>query len=161
MSSSLPTELLDLIVDHLRTEPAVLNACYVVSKSWISPTRKRLFARVVFAVAIIHTKLWKKRFPDPSNSPARYTCSLSIYGLLPVTAIYAGVDGWACAFHHLVRLGLYTPTEIDSIPLPEVFGFVCSFPLLEDLKLVSSNDWNDTDGWDTPSTSPKFTRSVV
>ena len=56
-----------------------------------------------------------------------------------------------------------------SIPLPslwetrltlsEVFGFVYSFPLLEDLSLVSIDNGSEVDGWSVPSISPRLTGS--
>jgi hypothetical protein len=184
MSRSLPPELLDHIVDYLRNEPAVLKTCCFVSKSWLPRTRKHLFAHVKFPALKPHIELWKKTFPDPSDSPARYTRSLSICDLLNITAADADVGSWVRAFRHLVKLELYTSGRDDhqislvplrglsptlkslilihsSVPLPEVFGLIFSFPLLEDLTLVSSNDWSDTDGWDAPSTSPKFTGSLT
>jgi len=43
-----------------------------------------------------------------------------------------------------------------SAPTSEIFGLVCSFPLLEDLSLVCPGSSED-DRWDTPLTSPRFT----
>ena len=40
----------------------------------------------------------------------------------------------------------------------EVLDLICSFPLLEDLELISLTRGNDM--WDTPSTSPKLTGSL-
>jgi hypothetical protein len=47
-----------------------------------------------------------------------------------------------------------------SVPSPEVLGLVCSFPLLEDLALVSFGRSNMADQWNIPPTSPKFTGSL-
>jgi hypothetical protein len=185
MSCSLPPELLDLIVDYLRNEPAVLKTCCVVSKSWLPRTRKHLFAHVEFSAPGPRIELWKKTFPDPSNSPACYTRSLSICNLMTIAAADADVGGWVRTFHRLVKLELYSIAIDDHqlslvpfrglsptlksltlshtcIPLREVFGLVCSFPLLEDLELISPNcRISDMDGWDAPSTSPKFTGSLI
>jgi len=43
---------------------------------------------------------------------------------------------------------------------PEVIDFVCSFPLLKDLALISIIPESDTDGWNPPLSSPKFTGSL-
>jgi hypothetical protein len=185
MSCPLPPELLDLIVDHLRNEPAVLKTCCVVSKSWLPRTRKHLFAHVKINTLGPHIDLWKETFPDPSNSPACYTRNLSIHGLRAVTVAYPDVGGWLHTFHRLVKLELYTPGIDDLrisfvplrvlpptlksltlshsyVPLPEVFDLVCSSPLLEDLELISPNyRMCGTDGWNAPSTSPKFTGSLT
>ena len=183
MSCPLPPEILDLIVDHLRDERITLEACCLVSKSWISRTRKHLFAHVRFYTQNSHVELWKETFPDPSNSPAYYTHSLSIRGPLTVTAADADEGGWIRTFHSLVSLDLDTigcddsqvslvllhglsPTlkslilTYTSIPSSEVFGFVCSFPLLEDLSMVSRGYENKAGGWKTPLTSPKLTGSL-
>ena len=41
-----------------------------------------------------------------------------------------------------------------SLPDSEIFGLVCSFPLLEDLTLVSFGCGRMGGEWNTPSTSP-------
>ena len=46
------------------------------------------------------------------------------------------------------------------IPLQEVFNFICSFPLLEDLGLTTYAPKWYTDEWNPPSTSPKLTGSL-
>ena len=183
MPRSLPPEILDLIVDHLRNEPAALRACCVVSKPWFPRTRKRLFARIQFDTQKSHVELWKKTFPNPSNSPAYYARSLSIRGILTVTAADVDVGGWIHTFDRVVNLCLDTfgcddrqvsllplhglshtlkslTMSYTSIPPSEVFGLICSFPLLEDLALLSCGDGSDTDGWDAPSVSPKLTGSL-
>ncbi|KAF9647951.1 hypothetical protein BDM02DRAFT_3065508, partial [Thelephora ganbajun] len=48
MSSSLPQEILDLIIDHLRDEPDMLKICCIVSKPWVQRTRKHLFVHIKF-----------------------------------------------------------------------------------------------------------------
>jgi hypothetical protein len=183
MPSSLPPEILDLILEDLGNEPTALRTCCLVSKSWLPRTRKILFAHVHFFNGKSHIELWKKAFPDPSNSPASYTRTLFIRDLLTITAADAGVGGWIHPFHHLVRLSLdtfgYEDRQVSLVPLhglspilesltishthippSEVFGLVCSFPLLDDLGLVSCNNWGNTDGWDAPPTSPKLTGSL-
>lgn len=65
-----PPEMPDLIIDHLYDDPTALKTCCIVSKSWVPRTRKQLFARVKFDSTGFRFKLWKKAFPDPSNSPS-------------------------------------------------------------------------------------------
>jgi len=181
MPSPLPPEILDLIVDFLHDEPDALKACCLVSKSWVYRTREHLFAHVEFTLKS-HIKLWKEKFPEPSNSPARRTRSLSIRRFPVVTFVDMGVGGWIRTFSGIVRLHvdirgfgggrkislvpLYglSPTlrflRLDygsSAPTSEIFSFVCSFPLLEDLALVSLGGNSEVDGWNVPSTSPKLT----
>jgi len=176
MSCPLPQEILDLIVDHLHDEQATLKTCCVVSKSWVPHVRKHLFARVEFHSSESHVKLWKETFPDPSNSPAHHTRSLSIHGTPVITAADAGADGWIRAFHNVVHLKLsymdlasvipfygFTPTlrslSLTHVPL-DAFNLICSFPLLEDLSLVALLPAQGEDGWKPPSVSPKLTGTL-
>jgi hypothetical protein len=178
MSFALPPEILDLILDHVRYERTTLKACCVVSKPWIQRTRRYLFARVEFHAPRSHIKLWKKTFPDPSNSPAHHTRHLSIYGLSVVTAADADMGGWIRAFHNVVHLYLQPfgseGHQVSLVPFhgfspnlrslrltftsSEVLDLICSFPLLEDLALAPFGSGSDV--WNTPSTSPKLTGSL-
>jgi len=175
-----PPEILDLIVDHLHNEPATLKACCVVSKSWVPRTRKHLFAHVKFLVSKSNIELWKKTFPDPQDSPARHTRSLSISGIPFVTAADEGVGGWIRTFRNVVHLKFYhlqfshlrraaslvpfygLSPAVRSLCLsdatPDVFDLICSFPLLENLELTVL--YGDADGRNVPSTSPKLTGSL-
>ena len=176
MSPSLPPEILDLIVDHLHDEPIALKACCVVSKSWVHRTRNHLFARVKFSVPGSRIERWKKAFPDPSNSPAHHVRSLSIRYKSAVAA--TDVGGWVHPFHNLTHLRLesldwggslsslvpfhgLSPT-LRSLSLRvaylEVLDLICSFPLLEDLTLLSLR--RESNVWNTPLTSPKLTGSL-
>ena len=177
MSPSLPPEILDIIVNQLRDEPTALKACCVVSKSWIHRTRTHLFARVEFRAPNSRIELWKKTFPDPSNSPACHTRSLSICGLSVTTAEDADTSDWIRTFHNLVYMRLdctavdrqvtltpfhgLSPTlrslSLRAISL-EVLDLICSFPLLEDLALILPHCGSEV--WNTPSTSPKLTGSL-
>ena len=179
MSCPLPPEIFDSIIDHLRDEPTTLKACCVVSKSWIHRTRTHLFARVEFYDLKSHVELWKKTFPDPPNSPAHHTRHLLIRGILAATG--EDTRGWIRAFHNLVHLQLegtgwtYGAYPVTLVPFhglsptlrslrptctsPGVLDPICSFPLLEDLALISSS--HRSDAWNIPPTSPKLTGSLT
>jgi hypothetical protein len=177
MPCPLPPEIIDHIVDHLHEEPAALKACCVVSKSWVPRTRTHLFACIEFHAPKLHIELWKKTFPDSSNSPAHHTRHLLIRGLSIVTAADAKVGAWIRPFKNLVHLHLeflsweervsldpfhgLSPT-LRSLRLtsssPDLFDLICSFPLLEDLTLISPSYGSDV--WSTPPTSPKLTGSL-
>ena len=182
MSCPSPPEIIDLIVDHLHNEPATLKACCVVSTSWIQRARKHLFAHVEFHTSRSDIELWKKSFPDHSNSPAQHTRSLSIHGIPVVTAEDAGVGGWIRTFYNVVHLRLEDPDHenpgasfvpfygfspsvrsltLDSSSL-EISDLICSFPLLEDLALICLHPIIDADPdeWIAPSMSPKLTGSL-
>ena len=182
MPLSLPPEILDLIVDHLRDEPTTLKICCTVSKSRVPRARKHLFIDVS-----LHTQgsfesaaSWTKAFPDPSNSPARHTRTwssgrhrcrhecwwLGVHASRHVVTLNVEVFGW-CDDSRVSFVPLHgiSPTlkslrvTCHSTPLSEVFDLICSFPLLEDL-VLRSHVGGDTDGWNAPSTSPRFTGSL-
>jgi len=184
MSPPLPSEILDLIVDFLHNERDALKACCLVSKSWIHRTRRHLFVHVELTWKS-RIKVWKEMFPDPFSSPARHTRCLSIRVSQVVIPVDTGLGGWIRTFSGVVRLhvdlcGLGGDRKISFVPLhglsptlkslrlacgsstpsSEIFGLVCSFPLLEDLALVSLGGNCEIDEWDIPSTSPKFTGSL-
>jgi len=182
MSRPLPPELLDLIIDHLRDQPTALRVCCLVSKSWVPWSRMHLFARVEFTRTSIES--WVKAFPDPQSSPARYTRTLAIRGpwLFTVECPAVGRQIRAFPFHNVVHLTIgckygsgrvslvpfhgLSPTirslrlELNQVQPAEVFGLVCSFPLLEDLGLFGFNYLGRVDGWPLPSTSPSLTGSL-
>ena len=176
MSRTLPPEILDLIIDYLHDQPTALKSCCVVSKSWLPRTRGRLFARVEFDTSKSHIDLWKKTFPDLSNSPAHHTRSLSICGAPIVTAADAGGGGWIRTFHNVVDLRLSHLDRASLVPFyglsptlrslhlihthSNVFDLVCSFPLLEDLELDAVFPEGDADGWNIPLTSPRLTGTL-
>lgn len=182
MSRPLPPEILGLIIDHLRGNQTTLRVCCLVSKSWVPWVRGHLFARVEFCTVDRPFQLWSKAFPEPDNSPAHHTRNLSIRRLHASTLEDSDASRRIRAFHRLQTLdvrtmGLYD-RHVSFVPfhglsptlkslslsytltsLSKVFNLICSFPLLEDLSLTSVSE-GDTDGWDTPLTSPIFTGAL-
>jgi hypothetical protein len=180
MSCFLPPEILDIIVDLLQNEPKTLKACCLVSKAWIYRSRRHLFNRVSFRSRSRHVRHWNETFPDPSNSPAHHTQTLFI----SLTSLITTEDVDALlAFSHVSRLNIDTtqwwnqpisfvplhgfPPTIRSLHLSfsspqssEIFGFVCSLPLLEDLTLEGRYRWNQDAVRNAPSTSPRLTGSL-
>ena len=179
MPPSLPPEILDLIAEALTTHtPNQRHSGPAVS----SPNRGligREHTSSLTSNSALETPIsncWKKAFPDPSTSPAHHTRHLLIRGILAAT----GEDtcGWIRAFHNLVHLQLegtgwnypvtlvpfhgLSPT-LRSLRListsPGVLDLVCSFPLLEDLALISPS--HRSDAWNIPPTSPKLTGSLT
>jgi len=80
----LPPELLDHIVYLVCDSQVVLRNCCLISKSWIPPTRRHLFADIRFGNAQ-RLRSRKETFPDPSTSPAHYTKTLIIDCIQVVT----------------------------------------------------------------------------
>jgi len=180
MSRSLPPEIFDLIVDQLHYKPAALKACCLVSRSWIPRTRRHLFAHVEFDPVRHHFASWIRSFPDPSNSPAHHTHSLTIHRFPNGTTADTNVANYFRTFHNVVHLHFkflyWTNHESPLVPFHgfshrvrslrlthtsfEVFDLICSFPLLEDLEFVEFRPGSGTAEWSAPSTSPKLTGSL-
>jgi len=175
MSCPLPPEILDHIVDQMRDDPTTLRTCCLASKSWIHRTRKLLFADISLNTST-RVELWKNVFPDPTNSPAHHARSLSIHLAIAVVdtiTTFCGVEsldvatrGWGYELASLARLRGLFPV-LRSLYLSfispqdsEIFGFVCSFPLLEDLTLVSKGRLHTVSEWNPPPTSPRLTGSL-
>ena len=154
----LPVELLDHIVDYLHDTRDALKSCRLVSRSWAPRTRKHLFANVTFYDAK-DLQSWKNMFPDPSTSPACYTKNLTIRCPKAVTSadLDAEERGWIAAFSRVVHFDLnlrdapeisllpfhgFSPalkslrTWYNYLPSSQIFDFINSFPLIEDLSLI-------------------------
>jgi len=143
-------------------------------------SRKHLFAQVNFR-KVENIQSWKETFPDPLNSPGYYThvlrCSQSV--------VDAEASDWITGFSRVVHLGVtgygltaestlsFVPFHGFSLragfaPLPasQIFNLILSFPLLEDLFVVTylgTNDGGGSDGLSTavqPSNPPRFTGSL-
>ena len=174
----LPAELLDHVVDDLRSTNDALKNCCLVSKSWIPRTRQHLFYSVdLSTVAILQS--WKQTFPNPSTSPAYYTKLLVIRCPQVVTVVDAEDGGWLSAFSRVECLVIVIPivgelkislapfyglspvtkslrvvlAAFQSRPSPSrVFDFICSFPLLEDLSVDACERFANPDGSDGQQT---------
>jgi len=189
MSSNpfLPPEILDYIVDLLHDNPEVLRECCLTSTSWIPRTRKHLFARIKFHTPNI-LQSWKDTFPDPFDSPAHHTRALA-YSQSVVDATAAD---WIAGFSHVVRLEVtcratpdtltavsfvpfhgfppaikYLRVVFSTLPTPEIFNLILSFPLLEDLSMATYfGEATGDDGFGglqtaiRPQTQPTFTGSL-
>ena len=176
----LPAETLDRIVDHLHdTKNALRNSC-LVSKSWVPRTRKHLFANIEFCAAD-SLEPWKKTFPDPSTSPARYAKFLFINCPQAVTAdswirSFSGVEYLKVSYRTLDLGQSVTPlvpfhgfspviktlfVDIYKLPPLQIFDLILSFPLLENLTvLISRNEEGEMPTATQPITSPIFTGSL-
>ena len=173
--SNFPCEVLDHIVDLLHGSQIPLRNCCLVSKSWIPRTRRHLFAEVDFSTAK-SLQSWRKTFPDPSTSPARYTKHLFIGCPQEVAAADAEADGWIPSFSRVEHLRLgswdvitdrwratfvllrtFSPVvkslnaEFYYVSFWHFFDLAFSFPLLEDLAVcghhdVPANNDGDSDG---------------
>ena len=161
MLPSLPPEIIDLIVGHLYYKRTTLKACCLVSKSWVSRTRRHLFARVDFRLPQ-SIESWMKVFPDPSNSPAHHTRTLHVDASAVILMANSDTRPLVRSFHSVTALSVRGYWRDGGFS--EVVELICSFPLLKDLWLqFSVMDGNiGTNVWFyTPSTSPKLNGSLV
>ena len=154
----LPAEMLDHIVDHLHNTQDALRNCCLVSKSWIPRTRTHLFADIRFRTSE-NLRSWKRSFPDPSTSPARYAKALFVGSFRVVAAGDAEVGGWIGGFSRVERLVIgggnhnertislvpfhgFSPIlkslrmAVPALPSSRIFNLIHSFPLLEDLAVI-------------------------
>ena len=174
LNQLIPPEIFDHIVDHLYDEPDALRNCCLVARSWIPCARKHLFADIEFSSPNC-LESWKTTFPDPPNSPAYHTHTLSVRCSQVVTMADAEEGGWIRAFSRVVRLEVggtmrgFSDSEVSlapfhafspilrslrlfstTLPLSRIFGLVRSLPLLEDLMLavhgIPNNDDLDVGG---------------
>jgi len=172
--------MLDHVVDQMRDDPTALKTCCLVSKSWIQRTQKHLFARISFHALCPAIESWKNAFPDPTDSPAHHTRTLSIrhphlFTASDVDTIlsFCNVErldvitvGWRDERTSLAQLHAFSPVlrslylSFISLPDSEIFGLICSFPLLEDLTLASLGRGRRDDQWNAPSTSPRLSGSL-
>jgi len=180
MSSPLPPEMLDHIVDQMRNDPTSLKTCCLVSKSWIQRTQKHLFAHTSFHASCPSVESWKNAFPDPTDSPAHHTRKLSIRYPHLITAsdvntilTFCNVEcldvitsGWRDGRISLAPLRGFSPVlrslylSFVSLPDSEIFGLICSFPFLEALTLVSHGRGGRDERWNPPPTSPRLDGSL-
>ena len=126
-----------------------------------------------------------KLFPDPSTSPVHYTRILILCDFpipeVDVTSVLAFIHSFRyiteleidaslweddgrislASLHGLSPSLRSLSLRYEILPLSEILNLICSFPLLEDLTLNHDCIEGNMDGWDTPSTSPKLTGSLV
>jgi hypothetical protein len=109
----LPPNVTDYIIDLICDDPKTLQACCLVSKSWIPRSRAHIFNSVEFETSI-QQEAWKKTFPIPQLSPAHLVRSLKLSSLSACYSSSAEGDDWIQPFTNVVRL------ELDSILIPSI-----------------------------------------
>jgi hypothetical protein len=177
----LPPEICDNIVDLLHDDHKSLKQCCLVSKLWVSRTRKHLFASVSFRIPT-DLDAWKKTFPDPPNSPAHFTQALWIGCLKAVFQADAAGGGWISTFSRVARLEVLSYANSDlgvnltlfqrfsstlkslcvtsSRPL-QIINHIYRFPLLEDLTLCGYDQGPGVpQTTNSPSASPALTGTL-
>ena len=193
--SPFPADLLYEVIDLLRDRRNTLKSCCLVSKSWIPIARKHLFAKVEFRTWK-SLQLWKAAFPDASTSPLCYVKTLLVthYAVrladadrIPtfprVVNLHLNLVGAGSEVHpsplarpesavSLVPLHGFSPAlrslgvTFSPHPASPIFDLAYSFPLLEDLSVVTDYWFSGDDGFDRqetavqPSDPPALTGSL-
>ncbi|KAF9780807.1 hypothetical protein BJ322DRAFT_283979 [Thelephora terrestris] len=176
MGCYFPQEILDLVIDCIKDDQTTLKTCCLVSKALVQRAQKHLFVKVKLHSFGYPISRWRETFPDPTNSPAHHTQTLSFVGATPIAATDADI---ILAFRNVANLTVNTRTVSDQnlsfaplrgafpairslnltfgiLPDSEIFGLICSFPLLEDLAFMARCVFTD-DVWSHPPTSPRLT----
>jgi len=147
--------------------------------SWVPRAQRHLFADIRFGSGGSSIQSWIAAFPDPSSSPAHYTRRLRIFD-----CDIAAVATWIHPFRHIVELRVKplsrsrsVPTSLAQlrglsptlrslyiytsyIPHLDLLGFICSFPLVEDLNLQYVTATGGIDNRSIDLASPKFTGNL-
>jgi len=177
MPRPLPPEIIDHVVNQLYDDSATLKTCCLVSKSWIRRTRKHLFANVSFDGLSSGVKYWVDAFPDLTNSPAHHTRTLSIrhpplFGSFDTILTFCNVERLEVIARSFLVEAALTPLRglfpvlrslylsFDSLFDSEIFGFICSSPLLEDLAFAFRSNVQWVERWNVPPTSPRLSGSL-
>ena len=181
MPQHLPPEIEEIIIDHFHNDPKTLKQCSLVSRSWAACAQKHLFNEVDFMRGSGYKmlKLWKKSFPDLSNSPACHTKLLSIeyktstavknLGFIGsfTNVTHLEVDADDCCYgprsnvwHNLLPAVTSLCVYFSTVKLSQLFGLVYSFPSVKDLVIEGISIVYDG-GHFPPSTLPEFTGTLV
>lgn len=157
IASGVPHDIVDEILDRLSTNPDFrlsLLACSLISKSWVTPCRRRLFRTISFTGKEM-TK-WLKTFPVPERSPAHLVrvLTLSLGGChaapeeffththwftnverMTVLGIQGFQPVWIPSFGKLPRSVTSLTIDTDIVSLLEIRDVMQQLPNLNDLTL--------------------------
>ncbi|KAJ7869123.1 hypothetical protein B0H14DRAFT_3440824 [Mycena olivaceomarginata] len=138
--STLPTELDDLIVDHLRDNKHALIACALVNKSWLLSSRHRLFEKVT----LVDDN--SKTFLELAASPLAtfLSCIQSLTNMHNLHLHYIDVNGVSetaltqlgAVFPYVTELNVSNP--VGFLRLHDLFIIVARFLQLRRLSIKSS-----------------------
>ena len=112
----LPQETTNYIINLLHDEPRTLRQCCLISRSWVSCTRKHIFGTIRFKTSK-DFEVWKKVFPDTLNLPACYTHCLGI-NRTKVVAVASEECSWIQPFSKVVRLEIRSCMRGSHFHLP-------------------------------------------
>ena len=157
---SIPQEIVDEILGHLSTDPGSrlsLQACTLVSKSWVPSCRQHLFHTILFTPENIAR--WVKTFPVPEESPAHLVRDLRLligarnsvpetfFGYIPWFKNTEGVSIlqdagshalWIPSFRGLPQSVTSLTIKADRIFLRQIQNIIMWLPNLDDLVFSGS-----------------------
>ncbi|KAF9643188.1 hypothetical protein BDM02DRAFT_3192080 [Thelephora ganbajun] len=126
----IPIEIIDEILDHLRTDESCLRSCALVSKSWTPSCRKHIFYRVTLGDPLGFVK-WTNSIPAAPNGPHLYTRELTIINRYLEKEYHRSPENLTlflkhftlfCNVQDLVIECSANRQTIDNISVPDVFG---------------------------------------
>ena len=113
----IPQDTIDEILNHLATDAGFgsLQACALVSKSWISSCRRYLFYTVDFTSRKMNK--WLKTFPIPEQSPAHHVRNLRVW----ISRIPEELFKYTVHFKNVCRLSLVGWEKLSGCRLPSLW----------------------------------------
>ena len=175
-----------MIIDQLCDHEKALKTCCLLSKSWVPYAQKHLFKTITFTSSK-GAAFWRERFPDPLKPPACYIRSLYF---LCTGSITNEDSSWIRSFPAVVELKLLTncdhihkhgsnnlpallrdllpkvkslEIQWESFTAQEILAFICSFPILENLRVwqIAGSQVGMNGTISQPSTLPLFTGTLA
>lgn len=170
----LPQEIWDHIIDLSHDDTETLKQCCLTSKSWVPRTRKHHFSHIALNPG--NYRKWWKTFPNPTNSPASYTHSLTVGGFLEDADWGDRIQGFSrverlilegrgdpiclLPYHRLAPSLKSLYVDVNFLPLLRIFDLIRSLPLLEDVSLRAQSIIDEPHGPQSCTGSPALTGTL-
>jgi hypothetical protein len=126
----IPIEIIDEILDYLRSDKSCLRRCALISRCWTSSCRRHTFGRVTLEGPSDFMG-WSNSFPATPNGPHPYTRALTIsnrhlekecYGSPELHTRFLKLLPLFCNVQDLTIECSGIQRTIDNISIPQVFG---------------------------------------
>ena len=140
--------------------PLTLEQRQAFDQPNLTPEQKDLFSHVKLILPE-DLSIWRETFPTPAKSPAGCARSLYLHRKLK-SVTKEDIDWIQESFTNVEKLTVYTNSPFaplygilpaikflqlgwDILRFQDVFGFICSFPLLQDLHIFSGDFFKEKD----------------
>ena len=147
----IPREILDEILDYLKSDLSSIRSCALVSKLWLPSCRRHLFHTVHFTFESFIG--WHQAFPAPKRSPAHYIRDLHVSTggpegspgglflkhapwIMDVEKVtFSGGGRWIPMFWRLPQSITSLTMRTDAFSLVQTRDILAQLPNLDDLSL--------------------------